>query len=1518
MEKQKKWQRYLIFAVIILTIYNILPTVFFYSKPLKSSIDGKRSNAVAEQIIDRVNTLEPQAKDWLDSFCRLLKVKPQSITTSAQQPQFINLTFKNLEDANKFRQFLPRAGALISFVPSQLTLYDPQDTSTKNVLVQRRIPIHFDKNHLSNYTEFSEKFNAQNHPTPLYRALTEDRAIQVGIAFAGPSENGLLVHALSDERNEQQSQEIATQLAQNIVSFTKVFGEDSSISKRYFASFTQIETADRTRLVQGFIKAMESVKEKINAEKGTLREESDKLKSQGQFLEITRQQRLELLTSREKTFDLALAITKRNAPAFAAGHTPFTFATLVAALQNNSSDEVQTISLEGNNSFIEKLTIDWSNEKIYLTLYSDVADIRQKLDQSVKQSHLRDQVDQLLYNEIATASRRADEEITPSQNQFEISLSKLDNSKSFLAMRLSSIAAAQCKQLREALTATWHPQHPDLKPTSFPIYDYETYLKLPASEQSFGLVIYAPALHKKVPPQGFHMSSIYVIAKGMDKFLERLSSETQSEQSTQFLQDFNHLREILQRSGFVGYSGAAYALSPEFSQDFIFEGEDYYQTILKGTRENFTVHGTKRYAVLEFTDVEQRILTENKIDNHIHEDLLKWRDDYYAAQLNIRGVSKYDVPKPTKNVFWDNFKLSVVKYFRGDDRKILHWGLDLSGGKTVQIELRDSNNRIVIDDNDIKQGINELYNRVNKMGVSEVSIRQEGNYITLDFPGSQGLSAAELVKASSMYFHIVNEKFGPNNPQLSDAANRFLQEIWNEAVVTNRKGVDEINAIAWKHLYGDSLDPDVIQPRSEAARILYENGMKLANPQETTVTSVFNETYSKIATFRGNDFTDWQGQTHPLLIVFRNFACEGSNLDQIQASYDPSKGNYLAFSIKGSYSNKEGLKISPRDDLYAWTSQFAKEKIAGTTVETYSSGRGWRMAVILNGSVISAPTLDSALRDSAMISGSFTQREISQLEADLKAGSLTFTPHILSEKNVSPELGSKERFTGILATILSLMLVIGVMIGYYRFSGVVAAVAVVFNLFLMWATLQNLQATMTLAGIAGIILTLGMAVDANVLVFERIREEFAVSGRIASAVHAGYRKAFSAILDSNVTTIIAALVLLHFDSGPIKQFAVMLIIGIISSMFTALFLTRFFFAGWIQNPNHKSLSMLNWFRAKNYNFLKHTKKTVLFSAVVILVGIFMLSAQRHTIFGMDFSGGYALSIELQVQKEETSYRNVVEEALIKAGAIQQDFQVREMTPANHIRIFLSRSLQQSGRPFFHMPIENDLKEPVYPFETNPKIVWVVQALNNSGLTLNSASLQNLDKNWTEVSGQMSDTMRNNAIIGLMVALLCILIYITIRFEFKYAISATLCLAHDVVFTLGVLAILHALGLNIQIDLNTIAALMTIIGYSLNDTIIVFDRIREDVRLMRKSSFSEIINHALNVTLSRTMMTSGTTLLVLIPLILLGGNTLFGFSLVMAIGVIFGTLSSLFIAAPLMKYFHDRELQKEAKLMLNEK
>ncbi len=1454
MEKQKRWQLFLIIAVIFLTVYNILPTVFFYSKPLKKPIDEKRSATISETIGSRVNSLESDSISWLKSYCHLVNVKPQNITFDQKQPEFISLSFKDTKDAKTFKDHFARAGALIPFVPAQLSLYNSTD---KTVVVQRKIPVHFENGQLSQVFQFSPKFTDKGQITDLYRALINDRALELGVSLAGVSENAqMLQAALSDNQ-------MILPACQNILSFTKAFGETSPLSQRYFASFTQDDISNKSGAVRQFTAAVDDYKDQLKMERVTLEQTGRELKANGEFLDPTQQQRLDILSSQENTLNQASIILKNHASLFASGKAPLTFAEMATFLQ-----EKGTLPLNGRNPFIEQIAIDLKNEKIYLKPYAGI-----------------DLSSQQLYNTIATASSISGETIVPLANHFEVSLSKLQNSKSFLAMRLGQVAQKETAQLKETIAKTWHPEHPDLVQNSFPVWDYETYQTLSPEQKQLGLLIYAPAVNSKIPAKGFRMSSIYIVAKGVDKILSAVQAAPDSPEAKQFMTDFNELQKILQNNGFFGYRAAAYAFSPEYASDFIFEQENYYQTILKATREDFSVHGTKRYAILEFTDVEQRILTENKIDNRIHEDLLKWRDDYRSAQLDIKGVSHYDVPAPTKNAFLSNLKLSTIKYFRGDDRKVLHWGLDLSGGKTVQIELRDHNNRVVKDPIDIKEGMNELYTRVNKMGVSEVNIRQEGHTITLDFPGSQGLSASELVKASSMFFHVVNEKFSSTNENLKDPVNRFLQDVWNEAVITNKKDPEQINLIAWKQIHGDSMDEEVVQPRSEAAKILYAQGLRLANPIETNGSNTFNDTSSKIGVLRGENFADWHGQTNPLMIVFRNFALEGANLENVRASYDPSKGNYLSFGIKGAYTTKLGQKMSPRDDISAWTTAFSKEKIEGTTNATYTQGRGWRMAVILNGTIISAPTLDSPLRDSAMITGSFTQREINQLESDLKAGSLTFTPHILSEKNVSPELGSHERNLGILATLIALVLVIITMCGYYRFAGLVASVALIFNLLIMWATLQNLGAAMTLAGLAGIILTMGMAVDANVLVFERIKEEFAISGRIASAINTGYKKAFSAIIDSNLTTIIAAVILLHFDSGPIKGFAVTLIIGIVSSMFTSLFMTHYFFAGWVKNPANKELKMMHLIKPSSFNFLKHTKKTVMLTTIVIIIGGFFLVSQRHTIFGMDFTGGYAVTLDL-----ENGNREKVEQALEKQGVKPQDFQIRELSSPTNIRIFIKE----------------------IPSTNSSKSEWAVHALQSSGLKIAPSSLVNLDKNWTDVSGQLSDTMRKNAAIGLGIALMCILIYITFRFEFAYALSATICLAHDVLFTVCVLGILNALKVPVQIDLNTVAALMTIVGYSLNDTIIVFDRIREDMKAMRKSSLSTIINHALNVTLSRTTLTSGTTLLVLIPLIALGGSTVFGFALVMAIGVIFGTLSSLFIAAPLMQYFYEKQLQKNQR------
>ncbi len=1517
MKKQKRWQFILITVVVLLTLYNILPTVLYYSQPLNDPINEKRATTIALGAMERVNSLEDEALSWLKSYNKLLGTKATSITLDSDNPEIIHLRFENEKDAKRLRKHLPRAGSLIPFVPAQLSLIpNKKDQESTLVTIQRKIPVHFETSKVDEYFNFVDKRDSEGNITPLYREIINDRLMQLGLAVGGISENAQYLETALHHQGNPRSGEFLQILAQNILTYGKVFGENSLIAKRYYATLTQGPIDNKRTTVNQFISSLEHYRDQIKLQRIALEDAESAKREKGGFLESNEQQQLDFYRSREDLLTSAIGILRRQTAAFSSSATPWTYTKLKQdlSLSSKKDDAVQTLLVEGRSPLIKAINIDWNNEKISLELHQDILTYKKEIERS--KSYLNDQLDQLIYNEIARIARETGEKLTPYQNNFAIEVNHLTDSHSLLVMDLGAIAKTQGEELLHLIRTQWNPSHPDLKRSSFPVYDYQTFSKLPAHQQKVGLVIFAPAEFESEPPAGFRNNSVYVIAKGTQEILTKLSESPDSPQAQAFIQDFGDLRILLQNNGFSGYPGTTYPLSGNFAKDFIFEAEDFYNNILSATREDFTVHGTRRFATLEFTNVQQRILALNRIETKEHEDLLKWRDEYQAAQVKEELHAKYDIPAPTQSPLWSNLALSARKYFRGDERKILHWGLDLSGGKTVQIQLRDSNNKVVTNDGDIKQGIDELYNRVNKMGVSEVSIRQEGSNITLDFPSAQGLSAADLVKASSMYFHVVNEKFSTNNTDLAPVIHQFLQDIWNEAVVTNRKDAESINQIAWKHLYGDTLDTEMAQPVSEAAKTLYNQGLRLAGANDTAVNSTFNDSISKLAIFRGDNYADWHGQTHPLLVVMKNYALEGANLTNVHASYDSSRGNFLAFNVKGTQTLSGGQKINPRNDLYNWTAPFSKEKVQGTPLDKFSRGEGWRMAVILNGSIVNTATISSPLRDNVSISGSFTQREANRLESDLKAGSLSFAPHILSEKNVSPELGLKDRTMGILAMILALVLVILVMVSYYRFAGVIASIAVLVNLLIIWATLVNISATVTLAGIAGVILTVGMAVDANVLVFERIREEFAVSSRIASAVHVGYRKAFSAIIDSNITTMLAALILLQFDSGPIKGFAITLIIGIASSMFTALFMTRYFFAGWVQNPKNKVLKMASLIKKTHFNFLKYGKLSLYSSIAIILVGGYLLVSEKSSMLGMDFTGGYSITLELQ-PKDDDNYRSQVENALAAAGATAQDIQVRALSPTNNIKILLARSLDQARRPFANMPLETDKKNVTFQYQNNPRLVWIVNALENGGLELTPQSLKTLDNHWTSISGQMSNAMRNNAIIGLAVALLCILVYITFRFEFKYAISATLGLAIDVGITIALMSILHAFKVPVQIDLNTIAAIMTIIGYSLNDTIIIFDRIREDLKHMRKHSYKDVVSHALNVTLSRTVMTSGTTLVVLLALLFLGGSAIFGLSLVMVIGVVFGTFSSLYIAAPLLLFFHRKEKAKAEKIALHE-
>lgn len=1484
MDKKRNWQFFLIGLVIILTIYNIAPTILYYSKPLKKPITKTQAHETTTQIAKRIDSLENESLQWIRSFCTLLNVSPKSLKIDSESPQWIHIQFSKNEEAKIFRKFFPKAGQLIAFHPMQLSLLESFDSEhSKNLILQRKIPFRLDSKNLDSWFTFSPKKDSKGIPTSFHRTLINDRASKI-ICHLENYNHGFSKKSLFQQPQQPANLDLVISLSEKICKYADLFGMQSPITKRFFSRLMQNHS-----FIKNLIGEFTYQRDHLKEQKAQLSKELENSEKINSLASLKRKETL-ILKAEKILKDLPTDFSQKTHDSNQQN--------IFQSLQKNENIH-QTFTLLSSHPFFSHVEIDYLKDSIHIAFHDDFSAVLQ----STKDTHIQ----QLFYEEIANLQRNTEEKASVLNQSIEIAMNHLVESTSLIALDLHKIAQAETTQVKKLIQNHWRPESVDFS-KNFQVYDSNTYFNLPEEQKKFCFVIHHACLGEYSPFSQLDSSSVYVIAKGVDSLLKKYEGREKTELAQCIFKDFKKLQNLLSQSGYMGYPGSSQ--SQEFHSDFIFEKNEYYLSTLASTRENFKPIGSKKYAILELTDLEQRLLTQNKIETQTQEDLLKWKDDYLSAQVEIQQPEKkFLIPKPTKSTFWNNFFLSVRKYFRGDERKIIRWGQDLTGGKTVLIELQDENQKPVTSDEAIKQGINELYHRVNKLGVSEVTIRQEGSHIAIDFPGSQGLSAKELIKGSSMFFHIVNEKFSSLHPTHGIYVQQFLQEIWNEALVTNRKSPEDIQEIAWKHLNGTLSSSEKAQPKSEAARVLYEKGLRLAPIEQSSSNLNVDTSLSKIVMMRNSKKKPLQ-QDHSLMIVFQNHALEGACLSNIRSGYDPSKGNLLSFEVMSNHQDKNGSIINPQKSFYSWTSKFAKSMIQGTPLANDSQGRGWRMAVLLNHQVINAPMLDEALKNSAMITGNFTQREVHHLVADLKAGSLSYTPKILSEKNVSPELGVKDRTQGIIATLVALIAVVILMVAYYRFGGVVASIAVIFNLLIMWAVLQNLQATLTLAGIAGVILTVGMAVDANVLVFERIREELKEANNLQVALKTGYNKAFSAIFDSNITTIIAALILLNFDSGPIRGFAVTLIIGIASSMFTALFVTRVFFSYWVKRSNQNSLNMAQWIRPTKFNFLKWGKLSLILSISMILIGSISTLMQKDRIFGMDFTGGYSLQLELDPKIKNP--KKTVEMAFQQSGASPQDYQIRNLSSENHLRIQFAQRMNLKGKPFYKLPEMIDV-EGKYLYESNPRIQWIVSSLAQSGIQLDESTLTTLDENWSSMSGQMSDRMRNHALLGLGLAMLCILIYITFRFELKFALSAMLCLLHDVFFTIGLISLLYYFEVPVQIDMHAIAALMTIIGYSLNDTIIVFDRIREESKFIRDMSFPEVVNHSLNITLSRTTITSGTTLAVLIALVLLGGSTIFSFALIMAIGVIVGTFSSLFIASPLMLYFYKKEKRKSFSL-----
>ena len=577
---------------------------------------------------------------------------------------------------------------------------------------------------------------------------------------------------------------------------------------------------------------------------------------------------------------------------------------------------------------------------------------------------------------------------------------------------------------------------------------------------------------------------------------------------------------------------------------------------------------------------------------------------------------------------------------------------------------------------------------------------------------------------------------------------------------------------------------------------------------------------------------------------------------------------FMAYPAKDQWGKRQiDLRFSP---------QGAEDFARVTTANVHR-----QLAIVLDGKLYCAPNIKEPITGGgAVISGSFSEDEAKSIADALVSGSFPFQIKVNAVFDTDPKLGAANVSNGIWVGIFSLLCVALFMIVYYRLCGVIAVCALCLNVVLVMGAMAAFDSTLTLPGIAGIILTIGMAVDANVLVYERIREELANGSKLRNAVSMGYERAFSAVFDANITTLLTSFILMFVGTGAVKGFAVTLSIGILSTLFTALFVTRLIFDYILKFSSLEHISMLHIFKNATYRFMKMWRWALLFSGVLILLLAGTLIVRGRSVLGVDFTGGTSVSF---------SYAEQVPQEEIEKFLRAQGYDEPSVT-------YKFNAAAQDGKKV-EITVRGDLSQGTGEELAARLNKQFPQARFEGGLE-------------SSIGGLIGHEFIKAALYAIALSLVGIGIYISLRYEFLYAVSGVLMLLHDVAV---VLAIYLATGRTLS--LSAVAALLTVIGYSINDNVVIFDRMRENIKLGVSKNFGEIVDLSVNQTLSRTMITSVTTFIVVFILFLAGGVAINDFVLIMMLGVILGTYSSVFLAAPTVAYMRrkdDRVAARSAK------
>lgn len=799
-------------------------------------------------------------------------------------------------------------------------------------------------------------------------------------------------------------------------------------------------------------------------------------------------------------------------------------------------------------------------------------------------------------------------------------------------------------------------------------------------------------------------------------------------------------------------------------------------------------------------------------------------------------------------------------------------GLDLQGGMHLALELDQSQKVSADPSKDIDLAVTVLRKRIDEFGVLEPLIQKVGNRIVVELAGIKDPARAKSIVQKNAFLEFrITDKSGALEKAIP-SMDRALRDLGVKGTTPGAAGKP---SAVQQLLSGDSTKSDSTKGKDTTAVV---GGVLSGLIQTAGVTgvqpipgeyAVLETAYPRVDSLlhipevrrlwpRNIDLKWDRAPTSVGIEQYRYlYALEdkpiitGSSLENAQAQLDPLTNQSVAlFELDRAGGRKFGTET-------------------GRHVGDY-------MAIVLDDRVQGRPPVIQSRIDrrGEIRLGNRSLQDAQDLALTLRAGALPIPLKIVEERQVGPSLGEDSIHGGITAGLVGTALVILIMLGYYGLSGLVAVAALALYGLFTFGTLSLFDATLTLPGLAGFVLSIGIAVDANVLIFERIREELGLGKTIRLAVDEGYKHAMPAIIDSNLSTVLTALFLFQFGTGPVKGFAVTLVVGILASMITAVFATRTFYMIWLtKRPDMNALSIgrIHWFKDANYDFISMRRYAYGITGALLAVGLAFLLL-RGVNYSIEFTGGTLLQIKASTE---------VDDGKIRDGLRAQGLGDSEIQPYGAPGEFVVRA--------------RAVGQGIDPNNTQATAAAVSSALDQ---VLGQGKYQIVR---TETVGpKVGKELESQAIFAVLLSFLAVLAYLAFRFEWRFGVAAVVATAHDILTTIGFIAVMR-----FEVSLVVVAGVLTMVGYSLNDTIIIFDRVREHLRRDKRTDFKGILNRSVNETLPRSILTHGTTLATLLALTLFGGEVIRPFALVMFFGVFTGTFSSIFIAPPVLLFIERR-------------